>query len=196
MAHVFGLGTHVTQAIHADAQTNNKKEGIIGLPRIDRHLIFMHRGDIHMIDLAILPSLADYFPGPDKLASMKSMTVVKPGEDDPPPEDNTPPATFDQRLQAARNYRAPLFRAFDVVPTDMAVMSLCPQCRVCEKFEDLSGGFKILRCAQCKVEKRRHRALYCSEECQKIDWKARHKEEHAGTRPWDSQCMGDGVSPS
>ncbi|KAI5833732.1 hypothetical protein K523DRAFT_323683 [Schizophyllum commune Tattone D] len=57
-------------------------------------------------------------------------------------------------------------------------------CRVCDRI-DGEDGVKVVMCTQCADEGRPKGALYCSKECQKIDWRERHRAEHAGERPWE-----------
>ena len=40
--------------LRANAAGNTKKYGIIGIPLLAKHLAFFHRGDAHMIDLALI----------------------------------------------------------------------------------------------------------------------------------------------
>ncbi|SJL15165.1 uncharacterized protein ARMOST_18650 [Armillaria ostoyae] len=48
-------------AVHSDATFNTKKDGIVGIPHIDKHLVFIHRSDVYLVSLSVLSSLAHYF---------------------------------------------------------------------------------------------------------------------------------------
>lgn len=190
---VLGLNHDVAKTRRADASLNTKKEGIIGVPQLKEHLIFMHRGDVHMIDLSVIraspSSFAEYFtslsPISDILKQLNGSTPLRDSE-----VAARPPITLDHCLAVAAQSRIPPYNPFiardNVLP---AIIGLVERCRTCGKQANSDAGIKMALCVQCKVEKRVHRALYCNRECQTADWKARHKQEHAGTRAWDSDSM-------
>lgn len=183
MPWVLVLPLQVGKAMRADASLNNKKEGILGVPQLDKHLIFMHRGDIHMIDLSILSSLAEFFTG-STMGLISDLRLGWRDDDTIHDQPSRPPITLDRCLALARDAGEPEFDPFHVHPGEMAIIGLAERCRTCDKTDNPREGVKMSLCAQCKSEKRQYRALYCSPDCQKIDWRARHKQEHAGTLAW------------
>jgi len=184
--HVFELPAYIAQAVNTDSSSNNKKEGIIGIPRLDRHVVFTHRGDVHIIDLSVLPSLTEYFT---QLSPLSNITI---GNGPRQQQAGTLPINLASCLALA--VPAPPFDAFAAVATDIAVRGLAEQCRVCSKLEDLEHGVKMRLCSKCKDEARSRRALYCSKGCQAVDWNARHKQEHAGTLQWDVRSALDRIT--
>ncbi|KAK0462305.1 uncharacterized protein EV420DRAFT_1181155 [Desarmillaria tabescens] len=166
---------------YSDATFNTKKEGIIGLPRIDNHLIFIHLMHVHVIDLSIVPSFQQYLTHMIPLTAIKFDRNVRAHL--PPP--GTCIADFSAVYDAARKHRAPPYR---VLLQDMSVPLLRyrDECRTCRKRENPQDGIKLRICSRCTKEGRKARALYCGEACQRADWK-KHKAEHAGTQPWDIQ---------
>ncbi|KAK0457746.1 uncharacterized protein EV420DRAFT_1547136 [Desarmillaria tabescens] len=188
--HVLVLESWVTKTLHANASTNAKKEGIVGVPQLDRHLVFFHHGDVHMIDLSVLPPLAEYFTNLTPLANLIPAVDRGNTEDETPQGTQSmteePPVDFATCLSIAQRFRAKKFDVFRHVPQDY-VVNVIEQCRTCKKNEDRKTRCKLSMCTLCKEENRSRRALYCSQECQTMDWKARHKEEHSGARPWEDE---------
>ncbi len=58
--HVPYVLSLVADAVHSDAVLTTKRDGIVGIPRTDKHLVFMGRSDIYLINLSVLSSLAHY----------------------------------------------------------------------------------------------------------------------------------------
>lgn len=184
--YVLELESWVTKTLHARASINTKKEGIVGVPQLDRHLVFFHHGDVHMVDLSILPSLGEYFTSLTPLSNLLSAVGRDRLEDEIPNARSS--VDFSTCLSIAQGFRAKKFDVFRHIPQDY-VMNVIEQCRTCGKNENRKTRSKLSMCTLCKEESRPRRALYCSQECQTADWKARHKEEHSGARPWEEESM-------
>ncbi|KAK0207472.1 hypothetical protein IW262DRAFT_533943 [Armillaria fumosa] len=105
VSHIFRLAVDV---VYSEATLDTKQEGIIGIPRLDNHLIFVHRSHIHLIDLSIVPSLPQYF------AHMIPLTSVKFGRGMrahlPPP--GTCIADLFSVCATALNHRAPPYHFY------------------------------------------------------------------------------------
>lgn len=187
--YVLELESWVTKTLHSKASTNTKKEGIVGVPQLDRHLIFNHHGEVHMVDLSILPPLAEYFTNLTPLSNLLSAVSRGHSEEETPRSTNAGSSVdFSTCLSIAQGFRAKKFDVFRHIPQDY-VINVIEQCRTCKKGENRKTHSKLSMCTLCKKENRPRRALYCSQECQTADWKARHKEEHSGTRPWEEESM-------
>ncbi len=186
--YVLELESWVTKTLHSKASTNSKKEGIVGVPQLDRHLVFSHHGETHMVDLSILPPLAEYFTNLTPLSNLISVGRAH-SEDETPKSANVGSSVdFSTCLSIAQGFRAKKFDVFRHIPQDY-VINVIEQCRTCRKSENRKTHSKLSMCTRCKKENRPRRALYCSQECQTADWKARHKEEHSGNRPWEEEGM-------
>ncbi|KIY49868.1 hypothetical protein FISHEDRAFT_40537, partial [Fistulina hepatica ATCC 64428] len=176
---VLGLPTSLTDAIHSDAGANSKKQGIVGLPLLGKHCVFMHHGAAHVVDLTVTPALANYFAG---IAPLNGMRISVSGADDDRPASPPPHITLERCLAIAANPTKP----YELVDSmgSIAINGFAELCRQCGRAEDPNEGIKISCCSRCRDENRNPRAIYCSKTCQAADWRARHKAEHAGTRPW------------
>lgn len=165
-------------AVYSDATLDTKKEGIIGIPRIDNYLIFLHRCHIHLIHLSIVPSLQQYF------MHIIPFTSVKFDKDLcahlPPP--GTCIADFSTVYTTALRHRAPPYHVL-LQATTAPILRYRDECRTCRKRQNPQDGVKLQICSRCTKEGRKARVLYCGEACQRADWK-KHKAEHAGTHPW------------
>ncbi|KAK7034080.1 hypothetical protein VNI00_012511 [Paramarasmius palmivorus] len=178
--YAYCLSPDITENLRADFGKNNKKHGIIGVTLLHRHVTFVHRIDMHVIDLDKLPPFARFFTSafqqnpriekhPDTGESMMTF-------------DRFQDLTLEDCLALARARPDPPFNYFSPKPLDTTFIVL-EECRTCSKTD--SKESKLFRCSLCSSEKRSRSALYCSKECQRVDWKARHKEEHNGVREWD-----------
>ncbi|ESK94176.1 hypothetical protein Moror_8376 [Moniliophthora roreri MCA 2997] len=141
-------------------------------------MTLLHRGDMHVIDLSKLSPFAKLFKsglqgGPYfSTEGRETRLTFKTLED----------VTLDNCLAFARAYPDPPFDYFNPRPID-STFTVLEKCRTCGKLENEES--KLFRCSKCSTERRSRSALYCSKDCQRADWKARHKEEHAGVREWD-----------
>ncbi|KAI5898695.1 uncharacterized protein SCHCODRAFT_02612898 [Schizophyllum commune H4-8] len=196
--HVLELPAWVYKGVRVDNTVNSKKHGIVGIHLLTQHVVYMHRGDTHLIDLGTLidtPALHDCCK---TMTSFNSMRYEKrgPGQQLSMVLSPFPGDPLKIALEVAlRCPKRPPFTVFDVVPhrpTEVA-MYLSEVCRVCGKV-DGSDGVKIVMCTRCVQEERPRRALYCSKECQRTDWRERHKAEHAGERPWEVMARTDGTT--
>ncbi|KAL1671464.1 hypothetical protein EV122DRAFT_226531 [Schizophyllum commune] len=205
--HVYELPLWVHKVPRADNAGNSKKHGIVGTPMLANHVFFMHCGDAHLIDLAVLrasPPLLSCF---DKMRPLAWAGLVEP---DAPGQAigvkigrPFPGRALDVALAVAERCPPPApFDAFafhseetlkrmhirDLSNPEIAkmrpVVREAEACRVCER-EDTVVKLEI--CTRCVQERRPQRALYCGQACQRKDWKERHKGEHAGELPWGIQ---------
>ncbi|KAK0462310.1 uncharacterized protein EV420DRAFT_1523999 [Desarmillaria tabescens] len=181
--HVPNILGLVADTVHSDATFNTRKEGIIGIPRIDKHLVFIHHSDVYIIHLSALSSLAQYFTNMVPLSDVAFDSALRPQF----PSTGTYVADFSSVYSTALACQAPPYNVFR---QNMTIPSFCfyEACRTCHKREGISCKLRI--CSQCKKEGRKMRALYCGEACQRADWQ-RHKAEHAGTQPWDVNSRPD-----
>ncbi|KAL1703817.1 hypothetical protein EV121DRAFT_280874 [Schizophyllum commune] len=183
--HVLELPAWVYKGVRADNSDNVKKHGIIGMQLLTQHVVFMHHGDTHLIDLGTFIATHALHDCCKHIGPTSSLRVGKRAIEEQPSKP-FPGDLLKIALEVAfRCPKRPPFTVFDIVPhkpTEMA-MYVSEICRVCSK-ADGSDGVKIVMCTRCAQEERPKRALYCSKECQRIDWKERHKAEHAGERPW------------
>ncbi|KAJ7597783.1 hypothetical protein C8J56DRAFT_1159615 [Mycena floridula] len=91
---------------------NTKKEGILGVPRIYRHLVFFNRGNTRIIDMALVPALRHCFN--------KNLSSLNPGhllvglKDRDPDAPKLDSPSFDQCLAMARLGKPEPFDAFNL----------------------------------------------------------------------------------
>ncbi|PBK95074.1 hypothetical protein ARMGADRAFT_1028503 [Armillaria gallica] len=146
--------------VYSDATLDTKKEGIIGIPRIDSHLIFIHRFHFHLIDLSIVPSLQQYFTHMIPLTSVKfdkdlRAHLLPPG---------TCIADFSAVYATAFRYRAPPYRVL-LQDTTVPILRCQDECRTCRKQQNPQDVVKLRICSRYTKEDRKARALYCGEAC-------------------------------
>ncbi|PBK65013.1 hypothetical protein ARMSODRAFT_449793 [Armillaria solidipes] len=95
----------VVDAVHSDTTFNTKRDGIVGIPHIDKHLVSIHCSDVYLVNLSVLPSLAQYFTKMVPLCDARFDRNLRPRI--------TPPWTyitdFSTIYSAALTYRAPLY---------------------------------------------------------------------------------------
>ncbi|KAL1703816.1 hypothetical protein EV121DRAFT_260473 [Schizophyllum commune] len=156
---------------------------------LTRHAVFLHRGDAHLINVRTFAMTPELHPFCKNMSLFSNMRLKARGPDQEPAIvfDPFPGEPLNAALEVA--FACPKRRPFTVA--DMAphkpkeeAFYVMEACRVCGRI-DGEDGVKVVMCTQCADEGRPKRALYCSKECQKIDWKERHRAEHAGERPWD-----------
>ncbi|TRM68374.1 hypothetical protein BD626DRAFT_450822 [Schizophyllum amplum] len=191
--HIYELPRHLHKAVRSDNSSNSKKHGIIGVSLLAKHVFYLHHGDTHLIGFGVLresPALSACFL---TMRPICGLGMHKPRSQAENPRLSLgrpfPGRALDIVLAMADRCRPqPPFSAFDAHrlnrPVTYPVMNLPEMCRVCEK-EDAHEGVKLEFCTRCVQERRPQRALYCSQACQRADWKERHKAEHTGERPWD-----------
>ncbi|KAI5894162.1 uncharacterized protein SCHCODRAFT_02748048 [Schizophyllum commune H4-8] len=205
--HVYELPLWVHKVPRADNASNSKKHGIIGTPMLTNHVFFMHRGDAHLIDLAVLrasPPLLSCF---DKMRPLAWAALVKPNAPGQAIGVHVgrpfPGRALEVALAVAE--RCPPHAPFDAfafhggemvkkmhmgdlsnpeIAKMRPVVREAEACRVCGR-EDTAVKLEI--CTRCVQERRPQRALYCGQACQRKDWKEKHKAEHAGELPWGIQ---------
>ncbi|PBK95115.1 hypothetical protein ARMGADRAFT_1077888 [Armillaria gallica] len=157
--HVLYVLALAADAVHSDVTFNIQRDGIVGILHIDKYLVFIHRRDVYLVNLAVLSSLAHYFTKMVPLHAVRFDRNLCPGF--PPP--GTYIADFSTIYSAALTYRAP---PYNVLLQDIIFMLRCLEaCRTCQKQE----GVKFRICSQCTKEGRKTWALYCGETCQRAD---------------------------
>lgn len=194
---VFALPPSTT---YAEAGTNCSKEGVIGVRRIDRHAVFGHYNDVHVIDITVLEHLPERATYLHPYDSVRQIIEVQPSTGRhrwrcSPKGPNVPKISIAHSIVVSSGYRIPEFTLASFKANAMPVNTSrpVPECRTCGILEDVEKGVKISLCSQCKKEGREIRALYCSPVCQKKDWKMRHKEEHNGVRHWNLGRPSEGI---
>lgn len=133
--YVLALESWVTKTLHANARTKIKKEGIVEILNLTDTLLFSI-----MIDLLVLPPLAEYFTN---LTLLDDLVTSMINED----EDETSACTNvgSSRsvdftcLSITQGFRTKKLDVFRQVPQDH-VINLIEQCRSCRENENTQGG--------------------------------------------------------
>ncbi|KAM5538645.1 hypothetical protein V8D89_007674 [Ganoderma adspersum] len=186
--HVYELPSHVTSSARSQHTSNLRKHGIIGVPLIAKHVVFVHYSNMYIVDLSIVTASSILRRCFEHMSPVNALSMSK-----SPEERDTmslcfsgfPGNALNIALEVARRYSPPPWSVFSVTRIGHPIMRIAETCRVCQRVE--GDGVKLSICTKCLQEERKYRAVYCSRECLSSDWKQRHKAEHAGEKEWEME---------